>query len=70
MNHTTCHNVAASLSGESSARFADLHNLPKPKWRDALVALALPAMRLHKYRNLHKSMFYEAVCDIDCPERK
>jgi len=70
MKHHSCQNVATSLSAIPSTRFADLSNLPKPRWRDALVALALPALRVHNYRNLHKSMFYEAVCDVDCPERK
>jgi len=53
-----------------NARFPDLSNQPKPRWRDALIALASPATRLHRYRNLHKSMFYEAVCDLDCKETK
>jgi hypothetical protein len=44
------------------ARFPDLHSLPKPRWRDALIALAAPAIRVHEYRNLHKSMFYQAMC--------
>ena len=48
------------------SRLADLHNLPKPRWRDALRALAGPAKRLHEYRNIHKSMFYDAMCEIDC----
>ena len=26
------------------SRFADLHNLPKPRWRDALRALAAPGL--------------------------
>ena len=51
-------------------RFADLHNPPKPRWRDALKALARPAARVHAYRNLHRSMFYEAVCELDCKDRK
>lgn len=48
----------------------DLHNLPKPRWRDALKALASPATRVHQYRNLHKAMFYEAVCQLDCKENR
>jgi len=51
-------------------RLADLHNPPKPRWRDALKALALPATRIHDYRNLHREMFYEAVCEFDCKDRK
>lgn len=58
-------------TGDSKPRFPDLHNLPKPRWRDALAALAAPAIRMHEYRNLHKSMFYEAVCQMDgCKEEQ
>ena len=70
MKHRVHDNVEMSLRGKSRARFADLHNLQKPRWRDALVALAAPAKRVHEYRNLHKSMFYEALCDIDCKDKK
>ena len=52
-------------TGNSKRRFPDLHNLPKPRWRDALAALAGPAIRMHKYRNLHKSMFYDVMCQMD-----
>ena len=45
-----------------------LHNLPKPRWRDALRALAAPAKRVHEYRNLHKTAFYRAMCAADCRE--
>jgi hypothetical protein len=48
------------------SRLPDLHNPPKPRWRDALKALAGPAARVHQYRNLHRSMFYEATCQLDC----
>jgi len=51
-------------------RLADLHNPPKLRWRDAFRALAMPATRLHEYRNLHREMFYEAVRDFDCKDRK
>lgn len=52
------------------SRLADLHNPPKPRWRDALNALARPAARMHEYRNLHREMFYEAVCEFDCKDRQ
>ena len=52
------------------ARFADWNNLPKPRWRDALVALAGPATRVHQYRNLRSAAFYAATCDLDCKEAK
>ena len=41
-------------------------NLPKPKWRDVLTALASPAMRLHKYRNLRSAILYDTMHDYDC----
>jgi len=55
-------------TGSSKRRFPDLHNLQKPRWRDALAALAGPAVRMHKYRNLHKSMFYDVMCQMDSCE--
>jgi len=70
MNHRVHDNVETSLQSKSKARFADLHNLEKPSWRDALVALAAPATRVHEYRNLHKSMFYEALCEVDCKDKE
>ena len=41
-----------------------------PQWRAALEALAMPATRVHNYRNLHRTMFYEAMCEVDCDCRK
>jgi hypothetical protein len=70
MKHHTHDNIAQSLRAKSDGRFVDLHNLPKPRWRDALVALAAPARRVHEYRNLHRSMFYGAVRDLDCGDSK
>jgi len=69
MTHHVHDNVETSLRAKSTARLADLHNLAKPRWRDALTALASPATRVHEYRNLHKSMFYEALCEIDCKDK-
>jgi len=43
---------------------------PRPGWRTAFKALVLPATRVHKYRNLHRTMFYDAMCDLDCKDRK
>jgi hypothetical protein len=60
---------AQSICG-AKARFPDMRNLPKPRWRDALAALAGPAMRLHGYRNLHKLTFYQAICQLDCKEKR
>ncbi len=46
----------------------DLHALPRRRWHAALKALALPAVRVHNYRNLHRAMFYEATCQLDCKD--
>jgi hypothetical protein len=50
-------------------RFADWTNPPKPRWRDALVALAGPATRVHRYRNLRSAAFYDAMCEFDGKDR-
>ena len=42
----------------------------KPKWREAFKALAMPATRVHNYRNLHRTMFYDAVCELDCRDKE
>lgn len=59
--------IADRLHRQSRVRFADWHNLPKPRWRDALRALAAPAERMHSYRNLH-SRALDAVMDRGCRE--
>ena len=69
MKHRAYDTVEMSLRGNSKARLVDLHNPEKPRWRDALLALAAPATRVHEYRNLHRSMFYEALCDLDCKDK-
>lgn len=51
-------------------RLADLHNLPKPRWREAFRSLATPALRLHRYRNLHRAMIYDTIREEDCGERR
>ena len=43
-----------------------LHGHTGFRWREALKALAKPATRVHNYRNLHRTMFYDAMCEIDC----
>ena len=53
----------------SNGRFPDWSNPPKPRWRDALTALASPATRVHLYRNLRSSAFYDAVGDVDCKDQ-
>ena len=73
MKHCTCDSGAASLrhswEEQARARLADWHNLPKPKWRDAIRALMSPATRMHRYRNLRSAIFYDAVDDLDCKGR-
>jgi hypothetical protein len=43
----------------------DLRNRPSTRWRLALLALAKPATRMHKYRNLHRTIFYDTMCELD-----
>ena len=38
------------------------------RWRAALKALAMPATRVHNYRNLHRVMFYDVMCQLDCED--
>ena len=67
---TTPTSVRETLANQSQARLADWHNLPKPRWRDAIKALASPATRVHRYRNLRSAIFYDAIDDVDreeCP---
>lgn len=53
-----------------SANHAGLRKRPASRWQAALRSLVLPAVRVHNYRNLHKAMFYEAVCEWDCRDNK
>lgn len=41
---------------------------PRPRWRKAIKALAMPATRVHNYRNLHRTMFYDTICELDCKD--
>jgi hypothetical protein len=47
-------------------RFLDMSNPPKPRWRDALMKLASPATRLHRYRNLRAAAINQVMADDDC----
>ena len=47
-------------------RFPDHNNPPKPRWRDALLRLAAPAARLHRYRELQSAAVEELLADKDC----
>ena len=68
MKHCGCEANPTSFPrlAPNQPRFLDLHNLPKPRWRDALKALASPATRVHRYRNLRSAIFYDAIDDVDC----
>lgn len=50
-------------------RFVDWSNPPKPRWRDALIALAAPAARVHRYRNLRSAAVYDVICELDCKDQ-
>ena len=45
-----------------------LHRPEGSRWLAALKTLALPATRVHNYRNLHRSMFYDVMCQLDCED--
>ena len=47
-------------------RFLDMSNPPKPRWRDALMKLASPASRMHRYRNFRAAAIHEVMSDFDC----
>ena len=55
---------------ESRHDRAGLHQPENNRWLAALKAVAMPATRVHNYRNLHRAMFYEAMCQLDCEDRK
>ena len=38
----------------------------KIPWKAALDTIALPAMRLHRYRNVHNRLLQDAWCRLDC----
>ena len=40
-------------------------NLPKPKWRQVLTALATPAVRIHNFRNLRTAIVYDTLSRYD-----
>ena len=71
MKHCGCeaNPTSARRALTSQPRFVDWHNLPKPRWRDAIKALASPARRVHRYRNLRSAIFYDAIDDVDCGDR-
>lgn len=61
--------VVRQLATQTRTRMADWHNLPKPRWRDALAALARPAERVHAYRNLRTRAMDAAMAAtyrVDC----
>ena len=57
--------VRQALHAQSRTRFVDWHNLPKPTWREALQALAAPAARMHRYRNLRTLVIHQATSTLD-----
>lgn len=66
-NTETDNAPADRLHRQIRLRFADWHNVPKPRWRDTLRALAAPATRMHAYRNLH-TRAVDAAMDRGCRE--
>ena len=66
MTHRTPRSSTSNRDLLPDGRMPDLHNLPKPGWRETIRALVGPAARIHHYRNLHRTMFYDAVDELDC----
>ena len=68
MTKRTSRTAASNRNLLANGRLPDLHNLPKPRWREAIRALVGPAARIHHYRNLHQSMLNDVVAKLDCGE--
>jgi len=47
-------------------RFPDHTNPPKPRWRDALIRLAAPATRIHRFKELRSAAVEDLLDDMDC----
>jgi hypothetical protein len=59
--------AAAGGTHALAQRFPDSQELPKLRWRQALAALAGPAVRMHRFRSLRTAMLYDALSrDQDC----
>lgn len=57
----------ASRGNRGQARQADsLERAHKVSWKAALDTIALPAFRLHRYRNVHNRLLQDAWCQLDC----
>ena len=59
----------SQTESQSAPLFPCKGNLPKPKWRQVLAALATPAVRVHNFRNLRTAIVYDALCEYDNCDR-
>ena len=59
----------AQTETQTAPLFPCKGNLPKPKWRQVLTALATPAVRLHNFRNLRTAIVYDTLRRYDNCDR-
>lgn len=53
----------------AGGRFPDQANPPKPRWRDALIRLAAPATRIHRFKELQSAAVEDLLDKMDCGPR-
>jgi hypothetical protein len=58
--------TGAPLSVAAGTTPAAGERVRKHFWREAVSQVAMPALRLHRYRNARTRMLHEALCDLDC----
>lgn len=61
---TTCQASPGSPGPEQDREFPSRGR--RFPWKAALDTIALPAMRLHRYRNVHNRLLQDAWCQLDC----
>jgi hypothetical protein len=47
---------------QAAARLSRFHRV---SWKEALGQIVSPAMRLHRYRNIHNRLLQTALCKLD-----
>ena len=67
-NHNHCRAVLDNTWRGFGATHYGKNARSTSKWRRALGALSLAPTRIHQYRNLRTSMFYDAMREVDCKD--
>ena len=57
---------SGSSADDSLTNPARPTGLRRISWRRALGEIALPALRLHRYRAAHNRLLLDALCERDC----